>query len=91
MFILNPDMNDTDIEAQISKIKDSVVKLKGKVVQFGVWQRRQLAYSINKFQEGVYLLGYFEIPEDTVNTVSKEWQLDSKILRFLISKRDKEI
>ncbi len=90
MLILNPDMSDSDIESQISKIKDSVIKLKGKVAEFGVWQRRRLAYPINKFKEGVYLLGDFQMPEDIVKGVSEEWQLDSKILRFLISKKEKE-
>ncbi|MDP8216355.1 MAG: 30S ribosomal protein S6 [Candidatus Kaelpia imicola] len=90
MLILNPDMSDTDIDSQMSKIKDSVVKLKGKVVQFDIWQRRQLAYPIEKFQEGVYLLGEFEMPEEIVKGISGEWQLDSNILRFLIFKKEKE-
>jgi len=90
MLILNPDMSDADISSQISKIKDSVAKLQGKVNQLDIWQRRQLAYPIKKFQEGVYLLGKFEMPEDIVKNISGEWQLNANILRFLILDKEKE-
>jgi small subunit ribosomal protein S6 len=90
MLILNPDISDTDIEVEVNKIKDSIVKLKGKVIQFGVWQRRKLAYPINKFQEGLYLQGEFKMPESIVKGLSEDWQLDSKILRFLILKKERE-
>ncbi|MDP8253792.1 MAG: 30S ribosomal protein S6 [Candidatus Kaelpia aquatica] len=90
MLILNPDMSETDVDSQISKIKDSVAKLKGKVVQLDIWQRRRLAYSIEKFQEGIYLLGNFEMPEEIVKVLSGDWKLNPNILRSMILKKEKE-
>ena len=89
MFILNPDLNESEINSEIEKIKDSVTKRNGETNELNIWGRRQLAYPIRKFQEGVYFLGYFNLSEETPQELSGEWKLSANILRFLVLKKEK--
>ncbi len=89
MFILNPDLNESEINSEMEKIKNSVSKRDGRADEFSVWGRRQLAYPVKKFQEGIYLLGYFELSETVPQELSGEWKLSANILRFLILKKEK--
>lgn len=88
MFILRPDLNDKDVNPEMEKIKNSILKHNGESREFKIWQRRKLAYPINKCQEGIYLLGYFKLPQKATYELSKEWRLNPNILRFLILKRE---
>ena len=89
MFIVKPDLDDSGLQEQMDKIKKSVSKHKGEVEELNFWQKRELAYPINKIKEGIYLLGYFKLPEQGPKELSREWRLDSNILRFLILKKEK--
>ena len=89
MFILKPELSESKIDSEVEKIKNAVAKRNGRVDELNIWGRRQLAYPVKKFQEGVYLLGYFELAEKTPQELSKEWKLSSDILRFLILKKEK--
>jgi len=89
MFILNPDLNESEINSEMEKIKNSVAKRDGKTNELNIWGRRQLAYPVKKFQEGVYLLGYFDLSEKVPQELSEEWKLSANILRFLVLKKEK--
>ncbi|MDP8234228.1 MAG: 30S ribosomal protein S6 [Candidatus Saelkia tenebricola] len=89
MFILNPDLNDAEVNSEMEKIKSSVTKRDGRVHELNIWGRRQLAYSIKKFQEGVYLLGYFDLSAKSPRELSGEWELNANILRSFILKKEK--
>jgi len=89
MFIVSPDLNESEINSEMEKIKNSVTKKDGRVEELNIWGRRQLAYPIKKFHEGVYLLGYFELSSKIPQELSREWELSANILRFLILKKEK--
>jgi small subunit ribosomal protein S6 len=89
MFIVKPDLDDSGLQEQMEKIKKTVSKYKGETEELNLWQKRELAYPINKIKEGIYLLGYFKLPEQAPQELSREWRLDGNILRFLILKKEK--
>jgi small subunit ribosomal protein S6 len=89
MFILRPDLKEEEVETELKKIRDSVEKNKGQTKELNIWQRRKLAYPINKFEDGLYLLGYFDLPEEAPAELSREWRLNTNILRFLIMRKGK--
>ncbi|MDD5613555.1 MAG: 30S ribosomal protein S6 [Candidatus Omnitrophica bacterium] len=88
MFILRPDMSEAEAISEMDEIKAKITKKNGKVLAFNIWQRRQLAYPMKKFQEGIYVLGDFEMPESASIDLAGEWKLDANILRFLIVKKE---
>ncbi len=89
MLIVSPDLTEDELKSEIEKIKNSASKNRGEAAELNVWQRRQLAYPIKKFSEGVYLLGLFKLPQGAPRELSKEWKLNPNILRVLILKKEK--
>ena len=88
MFILKPDLDEDGLRAEMDAIKESVSKKRGKTEELNIWQKRQLAYKIKKFKEGIYILGLFKLSSDSPRLLSKDWRLNSNILRFLILKKE---
>lgn len=88
MFVLRPDLGDGELDSLLGKIREDILKRKGAVTEFNFWQRRQLAYPIGKYTEGIYLLGYFKLPQEAPRELSREWKLNLDILRFLILKKE---
>ena len=55
MFIIRPDMPEDEVEKLIAHLEGSVTSSAGtvKVERMG---KRRLAYTVRKFQEGIYVL-----------------------------------
>lgn len=90
MFILRPDLKEENLNGEIDKIKENIKKLGGEILELNPWGRRRLAYPIKKFEEGVYYLGYFKLPEDAPLALNREWRLNDNILRTLVLKKGGE-
>lgn len=87
LFLINPSLD----KAEITKITaDLESKLSGKIVKKEEWGLKKLAYKINNFVEGVYVLYYVETTPDAILDVKEYLSINKKnIIRSLILKHDK--
>lgn len=87
MFIVKPELGDTDKKTLFNQINDSVLKNNGTVSQGNVWaERRKLYFSIKKYNEGVYYLMNFTISTDMITKLKGIYKLNENILRVLITR-----
>lgn len=88
MLIAKP-MLAEDIKTNVlSKIEKSIKQLKGKVLEIDVWGKRHLAYPIEKYDEGYYVI--YTIDLDPGNTSEFDHQIKhtNGMLRFLRIQKD---
>jgi small subunit ribosomal protein S6 len=88
VYILSPKLSDEDAE---KKSKDLTEKFKddiAEVVLEDFWGKRDLAYPIDKFEHGYYVMLQFKAEKDSINKIESKIKLDDEIIRHLIVKKD---
>lgn len=91
MFILRPDLSQEQVNQQMRKYRDQLKDLGAEKVSMEVWGKRRLAYEIQRFQEGVYILSYFTGDGSQVAPLEKNMRLSEEVIRYLTMKEDKNI
>lgn len=91
MFILRPDLNETEKTDIFKQIKDVLIKFKTKLNNANIWlEKRKLYFELAmkgkqlKFREGLYYLVEFESESTEIKDIRATYRLNENILRFLI-------
>ncbi len=82
-LIVNAALEDSDIEAVITKITGYIENNGGNVKEINKWGRRRLAYPINKKFNGFYIHTIFEASPDLIPLMERFLVLEDTILRHL--------
>jgi len=91
MFIVSPMLTESKRKSVIKELDDLIKSKGGSVFHIDDWGKRELSYSIKKFDEGYYLIYYFTLnaPQD-ISEIDEHMGLDQGILRHLIIRRDED-
>lgn len=88
MVILDPTIDERQIEATLKKYLDVITKDGGSVESVDVWGRRRMAYEINKSAEGNYAVVSLTAEPATVKEVDRLLGLNDQILRTKVMRPD---
>jgi small subunit ribosomal protein S6 len=83
IFVLNPDVSDAQVDAEVDKIREFVTSKKGEVTEVQKWGRRKLAYEIGKNREGNYTLIRFQSDSMVPQELERRYRLNENMIRFL--------
>lgn len=86
--LINAALDDDQIQAQVSRIKEAVTSNEGEIKEVEDWGRKRLAYPINKSKLGYYVFYRYEAESTTVSKLERMFNLDEQILRYLTIKLD---
>ncbi|MBU0504145.1 MAG: 30S ribosomal protein S6 [Candidatus Omnitrophota bacterium] len=87
MFIIKPDLSEEDKKLVFEQIAEAITKNSGKISQAAVWsEKKKLAFSIKKFQEGTYYLVNFDLGTQALEKIRYAYKLNESIIRLLIIK-----
>jgi small subunit ribosomal protein S6 len=89
LFIVNPDLDESDINKTVEAVQDVITAGGGKILKVDIWGRRQLAYMIQKKQDGFYVLIYFEAPATLIVEINRRFKLADAIMRYLVIQLNK--
>ncbi len=91
MFILRPDLNDSEKTAMFDQVKEVFNKSNAKITKADIWaEKRKLYFSLSikgkgvKFLEGFYYLVEFESEPTQIKNINETLRIKEDILRFLI-------
>ncbi len=88
MTILSPNESEEGVEAIIGGLRQQLTTSGAEILAVDVWGKRRLAYPINKFDEGTYVLFHAEGPANVVADFRQHTRIRESILRELIIKLD---
>jgi small subunit ribosomal protein S6 len=84
VYILRPTMSDEEIEKGVEKVNSYVERYNGEVFHIDRWGRRQLAYPINDYDKGYYVLEYIRTNDrDFVKNMESFFKINEDVIRFL--------
>ncbi len=86
MFVLRPDLTQEQVNGQMRKYREFLKENGAEKVSMQVWGKRRLAYPINKFQDGVYILTHYTGDGSQVALVERDMRLGENVLRYLTIK-----
>ena len=85
VYILRPTMTDEEIEKGIERVNSYVERYNGKVLKIDRWGKRQLAYPINDYEKGYYVLEYiYTTDRDFVKNMENFFRINEDVIRFLV-------
>jgi len=84
LFIISPDKKDSLGEVK-SSIGSVISENSGKVVKETEVGEKKLTYPIKKKTEGVYYEVSFTAPSESISRMMRQFQINTNILRTLIS------
>jgi small subunit ribosomal protein S6 len=93
MFIVKPDAPEEEVDAFIGQVKDLISNGKGEVEKAERWGGgvRKLAYRVQKYQEGVYVLVQFNAPAELVKEVERRMRVTDLVIKFLTVRTDEKL
>jgi small subunit ribosomal protein S6 len=87
-FIIPSDVNEEELNGVVSQVQGWVEGSQGKVTKVDQWGRRRLAYNIDAFREGYYVLFNLELEPQTTTELERNLKLSDKIIRHLLVRLD---
>ncbi len=93
VFIIAPNLSEEETQAVMDRYREIVEKNGGKEVELEVMGKRKLAYEIQKFTEGFYVILRYKTEggTGTVAELERRMRNDERVIRFLTVRLDKEL
>ncbi len=89
MFIIDSSLEDEKKEAVVEMVKETI-SAGGEVEEVDVWGNRKLAYTIQKKNEGYYVLITFKAEKDLPKELDRKLRISDDILRYLIVNKEEK-
>lgn len=90
VVILDPELKTEEQEKLVNKIK-KVISEAGELKTSKEWGKRELTYPISKKKEGSFWLYEFHCSPENVSSIKQKFQLEEKILRYLLTTFEKKV
>jgi len=89
MFMVKPDLGESEMKALFQQINDTIAKNNGEVVTSGLWsEKKPLYFTVKKYRDAVYYLVEFNLDPLAISKIRSQYRLNEGILRSLILKKD---
>ncbi len=91
IFVINPDLGEDEIQNVVTKFTGIIDSQKGVQLKVEDWGRRRLAYKIEKFSQGYYVLADFAGVPAGLAELERNLKIDDRIIRFLSVKTGENV
>jgi small subunit ribosomal protein S6 len=91
LFIFKPDAPEEEVDAYIGQVKDLITNGNGSIDKTDKWGTRKLAYKIQKYSEGIYVLIQFSSPPDLVKEVERRMRVTDLVIKYQTIRIDEKI
>ena len=93
MFIVRPDVEDTEIDRIIETFTGYITQGGGVVKNSLADQkmgRRRLAYTVDKFNDGFYILLVADAPASLIAEIERRLRVSEQVIKFITVRTDEE-
>jgi small subunit ribosomal protein S6 len=90
MFIVRPDLEEADVDKQIESITGTITNGGGEVKSVEKMGRRRLAYTVRKFNDGIYVLLIVSADGGLISEIERRLRVTEQVIKFLTVRTDEE-
>lgn len=88
MYILKPDLEEEQRNAQIKRFSDLVTSNGGEIEKVDEWGKKRLAYPINYINDGYYVLMTFKAPPQLPTELERIYKITDDVMRYMVVNLD---
>lgn len=83
MVIWDPNLGNTELDSEISRLKEIIEKGGGTCLDIDNWGKRRLAFEIKKRNEGFYVVVTFNGNPNILKDVFEHFKFDDNVVRHM--------
>jgi len=91
LFIIKPDMPEEEIEPFLEQLKNVITNAGGTVDKVDQWGKRKLAYKVDRYREGNYVLMQFSAGPEIVKEFERRLRVADPVIKFLTVRIDQTL
>ena len=88
LYIIRPDLDEEATTALVERLSGLVASNGGDNLTVEKWGKRRLAYEINDYKEGQYILMNFEGEGRTSQEIERVMKISEDVIRFLTVRKE---
>jgi small subunit ribosomal protein S6 len=90
MFIVRPDVEEADLDKLIEGFQKNVTDGGGEIRTTEKMGRRRLAYTVRKFNDGLYVLLTVLAPGSLITEIERRLRVSEPVIKFITVRIDEE-
>jgi len=91
LFIVKPDAAEEEVDQYVEQLRTQLTAAGATVDKVEKWGKRKLAYRIEKYREGSYVLFQFTGEPDVVKELERRLRVSDSVLKFLTVRIDETL
>jgi small subunit ribosomal protein S6 len=91
LFIIRPDAPDEEVDQFVEQLRTQLTGGGATVDKIDKWGKRRLAYKVDKYREGTYVLVQFSAGPDSVKEFERRLRVSDLVLKFLTVRIDQTL
>jgi small subunit ribosomal protein S6 len=88
LFIVKPDVPEEEVDQFVEVVRTQLTAAGATVDKIEKWGKRRLAYRVDKYREGTYVLLEFTAAADTVKELERRLRVADMVIKFLTVRVD---
>ena len=88
LFVIAPNLAEEEVKATVEKVKGVIENGGGVIDNVDEWGKRRLAYEINDFNEGFYVLINFTSNPELPKELDRVLKISDSVIRHIVIKLD---
>jgi len=90
MFIVRPDIEDADLDKLVETFSGYITQGGGAVKSTEKMGRRRLAYTVQRFNDGFYILLIVDAPASLISEIERRLRVSEPVIKFITVRMDEE-
>jgi small subunit ribosomal protein S6 len=86
LYIVRPELDEQAVQASLEKFQGIITNGGGEVTNSNVMGKRRLAYEIQKYRDGIYVLVNFNATPEVVKELDRVIRISDEVIRYIIVK-----
>jgi small subunit ribosomal protein S6 len=86
MYILRPDIPEEVVQQEVTRYREFLEQYDAQDLTIKIWGKRRLAYPIDKFQDGIYVLVNYSADGKQVAPLERAMRLSEQVIRYMTLK-----
>jgi small subunit ribosomal protein S6 len=91
LFIVKPDVPEEEADQFVEQLRTQLTAAGATVDKVEKWGKRKLAYRVDKYREGAYVLLQFTSAPDGVKELERRLRVSDMVLKFLTVRIDETL
>jgi small subunit ribosomal protein S6 len=91
LFIVKPDAPEEEVNAFVETLRTQLTTAGATVDKVDLWGKRRLAYRVDKYREGSYVLFQFTSGPEAVKELERRLRVSDVVLKFLTVRIDETL